>query len=295
MKARDFKGIIPPMMTAFTAEGEIYEKGTREIVDFIVPHVHGLYPCGTYGSGPMMSISERKKAAEIIIEQANGRVPVIVHVGTADTKNTVELARHAESIGAKAVGAITPYYNSYNEDAIFVHFQRLIQAVNIPVFLYNNPKTSGNPVSPGLLVRLAKEGLGGVKDSTFDIVNYYHSQIALQGFPELNLIVGTEAILVAAFDAGAQAAVTGLGNVYPELIRKLYDVYLEGDREKAMQIQMDVLELRQITKFGPTVPTCHAILKMRGVDAGYPRLPFMPVPAETEQRVKEALKKKGFL
>lgn len=295
MKARDFKGIIPPMMTAFTADGEIYDKGTREIVDFIVPHVHGLYPCGTYGSGPMMSIAERKKAAEIIIEQVNGRVPVIVHVGTADTKNTVELARHAESVGAKAVGAITPYYNNYNEDAIFVHFQRLIQAVNIPVFLYNNPKTSGNPVSPGLIVRLAKEGLGGVKDSTFDIVNYYHTQIALQGFPELNLIVGTEAILVAAFDAGAQAAVTGLGNVYPELIRKLYDVYLEGDRDKVMQIQNDVLEVRQITKFGPTVPTCHAILKMRGVDAGYPRLPFMPVSAETEQRVKEALKKKGLL
>ena len=295
MKARDFKGIIPPMMTAFTAEGEIYEKGTRNMVDFIVPHAHGLYPCGTYGSGPMMSISERKKAAEIIIEQVNGRVPVIVHVGTADTRNTVELARHAESNGAKAVGAITPYYNSYNEDAIFVHFQRLIQAVNIPVFLYNNPKASGNPVSPGLIVRLAKEGLGGVKDSSFDVVNYYHSQIALRGFPELNLIVGTEAILVAAFDAGAQGAVTGLGNVYPELIRKLYDVYLEGDRDKMMQIQMDVLELRQITKFGPTVPTCHAILKMRGVDAGYPRLPFMPVPPETEQRVKEALKKKGLL
>lgn len=295
MKASDFKGIIPPMMTAFTAEGEIYEKGTREIVDFIVPHVHGLYPCGTYGSGPMMSISERKKTAEIIIEQVNGRVPVIVHVGTADTKNTVELARHAESIGAKAVGAITPYYNSYNEDAIFVHFQRLIQAVNIPVFLYNNPKTSGNPISSNLLVRLAKEGLGGVKDSSFDIVNYYHSKIALKEFPELTLIIGTEAILVAAFDAGAQAAVTGLGNVYPELIRKLYDVYLEGDRDKVMQIQMDVLEVRQITKFGPTVPTCHAILKMRGVDSGYPRLPFMPVPAETEKRVQEALKKKGLL
>jgi len=295
MKATDFKGIIPPMMTAFTEDGEIYEKGTREIVDFILPHVQGLYPCGTYGSGPMMSIAERKKAAKIIIDQVNGRVPVIVHVGTADTKNTVELARHAEAMGAQAVGAITPYYNSYSEDAIFVHFQRLIHAVTIPVFLYNNPKTSGNPVSPNLLVRLAREGLGGVKDSSFDIINYYHSQMALKEFPELNLIIGTEALLVAAFDAGAQAAVTGLGNVYPELVRKLYDVYLEGDRQKLMQIQNDVLEVRQITKFGPTLPTCHAILKLRGIDCGYPRLPFTPVPAETEKRVKEALQKKGLL
>ena len=295
MKASDFKGIIPPMMTAFTEEGDIYEEGTRQIVDFIAPHVQGLYPCGTYGSGPMMSIAERKRAAEIIVDQAKGRVSVIVHVGTADTKNTVELARHAEAIGAQAVGAITPYYNSYSEDAIFVHFQRLINAVNIPVFLYNNPKVSGNSISPNLLVRLAKEGLGGVKDSSFDIINYYHSQIALKEFPELNLIIGTEAMLVAAFDAGAKAAVTGLGNVFPELIRKLYDAYLEGDREKIMRLQIDVLKVRQITKYGPTVPTCHGILKLRGIDAGYPRLPFTPVSAETEKRVKESLKSNGLI
>jgi dihydrodipicolinate synthase/N-acetylneuraminate lyase len=243
----------------------------------------------------MMSIAERKKAAEIIIDQTSGRVPVIVHVGTADTKNTVELARHAEAIGAKAVGAITPYYNSYSEDAIFVHFQRLIQAVSIPVFLYNNPKASGNSVSPSLIVRLAKEGLGGVKDSSFDIINYYHSKIALQKFPELNLIIGTEAMLVAAFDAGARAAVTGLGNVYPELIQKLYEAYLDGNRESLMQIQNDVLLVRQITKYGPTVPTCHAILKLRGIDSGYPRLPFTPVPPETEKRVKDALQGMGLL
>jgi len=295
MKASDFKGIIPPMMTAFTEEGEIYEEGTRQIVDFIVPHVQGLYPCGTYGSGPMMSIAERKRAAEIVVDQTKGRVPVIVHVGTADTKNTIELACHAEAIGARAVGAITPYYNNYSEDAIFIHFQRLINAVNIPVFLYNNPKSSGNSISPNLLVRLAKEGLGGVKDSSFDIINYYHSQIALKEFPELNLIIGTEAMLVAAFDAGAKAAVTGLGNVYPELIKKLYDTYLEGDREKLMQLQIDVLKIRQITKYGPTIPTCHAILKLRGIDAGYPRLPFTLVSTETEERVKESLKSSGLI
>ena len=103
MKPNEFKGIYPPMMTAFTEDGEIYEKGTRNIVDFIVPHVQGLYPCGTYGSGPMMSPEERKKVAEIVLDQVNGRVPVILHVGTADTKTTIELAQHAQSIGAGAL------------------------------------------------------------------------------------------------------------------------------------------------------------------------------------------------
>ena len=71
-----------------------------------------------------------------------------------------------------------------------------------------------------------------------------------------------------AFDAGAKAAVTGLGNVYPELVQKLYEAYLDGNRQKLMQVQNDVLKVRQITKYGPTVPTCHVILTLRGIEAG---------------------------
>jgi dihydrodipicolinate synthase/N-acetylneuraminate lyase len=295
MKPKDFKGIVPPIMTAFTQDGDVYEKGTRNIVEFIVPHVQGLYPCGTYGSGAMMSIGERRKAAEIILDQVNGRIPVIVHVGTADTKNTVELARHAQQKGAAAVGAIVPYYNKYTEDAIFVHFQHLIRSVDIPVFLYDNPGCSGNAVTPNLLIRLAKEGLAGIKDSTFDIVNYYYNRMALMDFPDLNLFSGTEAMFVAAFDAGATAAVAGLGNVYPDLMARFYQEYLKGDRKELMQTQEKVLRVRQITKFGPTIPTCHAILELRGVDAGFPRLPFQPVSSEIRERVEESLKQLQLL
>lgn len=290
MKAKDFRGIIPPMMTAFQKDGEIYEKGTREMVDFIVPHVQGLYPVGSYGSGPMMSIAERKRTAEIVIDQVRGRVPVIVHVGCSDTKNTVDLAKHAESVGAAAVGAVTPYYNEYDQQCIYTHFKTLLDSVRIPVFMYNNPKLSGNTPSLDTIRRLVKDGIAGVKDSTFDIVNYYHTAMALKKeFPDLNLIIGTEALLVAAFDAGAQAAVTGLGNVYPDLVEQLYQDYLSGDRRKLMETQMKVLRVRQITKFGLTVPTCHAILELRGVDAGVPRLPFTPVSLDVVQKVKAAL------
>jgi len=295
MRAKDFRGIIPPMMTAFTKDGEIYEKGIRNMVDFIVPHVQGLYPVGSYGSGPMMSIAERKRTAEIVIDQVNGRVPVIVHVGCADTKNTVDLARHAESIGAAGVGAVTPYYNEYGQDCIYVHFKSILDAVNIPVFLYNNPKLSGNTVSISTIEKLVNDGLAGVKDSTFDIVNYYHTRMALKDHPEVNLIIGTEAMLVATFDAGAQAAVTGLGNVYPDLMARLYQDYLSGDRKKMMETQELALRVRQITKFGPTVPTCHAILELRGVDAGYPRLPYTPVSSEIAQKVKAALQEINLL
>jgi dihydrodipicolinate synthase/N-acetylneuraminate lyase len=295
MKPKDFKGIIPPIMTAFTKDGQIYEKGTREIVDFIVPHVQGLYPCGTYGSGPMMSISERKRVAEIILEQTNGRVPVIIHSGTADTVTTLDLSKHAQENGAKAVGAICPYYVHHDDEAIYTHFKTLIDNLDIPVFLYDNPGASGYKVSDKALLRLAKAGLGGIKDSTFDIVNYYLTKVVLKDFPDMNLISGTEAVFVAAFDAGAQAAVTGLANVYPDFMSQFYKETISGDREKMMATQEKVLLARKVMKSGPTVPTCHAILKLRGIDGGYPRLPYTPVSAEIEEKVRKGFTELGLL
>ncbi len=176
-----------------------------------------------------------------------------------------------------------------------MHFKSLLDGVDIPVFLYNNPKLSGITPHIDTIKRLVNDGLAGIKDSTFDIVNYYHTAMALKQFPELNLIIGTEALLVAAFDAGGQAAVTGLGNVYPELVAQLHKDYQSGDRRKVMKTQETVLRVRQITKFGLTVPTCHAILGLRGVDAGVPRLPYTPVSPETVQRVKAALQELGLL
>lgn len=295
MKAIDFKGIIPPLMTPFTKEGDIYEKGLRELVEFTVPHVHGLYPVGTYGSGPLMSMVERKKTAEIIIDQVNKRIPVIIHVGTCDTKTTVELAKHAQAAGADAVGAIAPYYNPLTDESIFEHFRALVESVDIPTFVYNNPHISGNPIKPETLKALADVGLRGVKDSSFDLVNFYMYKMAVKDYADFNVIIGTEAIFLAAFESGATGAVVGVGNIYPELLNKMYTEYLNGDIESAKKTQFDVLKVRAITKYAPTVPIMHAILKMRGIDSGHPRMPFLTISSDVENKVKAALKEMNLL
>ncbi len=101
-----FSGIIPPIITCFDKEGRFDPIRQREIVRFLSQYVQGFYPCGTYGSGPLMSLEERKKVAETVIKE-KGNTFVIVHVGAASTADAVDLARHAEAAGADAVGAIT--------------------------------------------------------------------------------------------------------------------------------------------------------------------------------------------
>ena len=148
MKAIDFKGIIPPIQTAFHADGTVNKEGTRNIVRFTLPHVQAYYPLGTYGVGPLMSPDERKVALEVILDETNGKVPVIAHVGCPDTKNAVELVKHAKAAGAAAVGSISPYYSPNLPDKyLYQYFMDLMDAAgDLPVFVYNNAHYCQNTI-----------------------------------------------------------------------------------------------------------------------------------------------------
>jgi dihydrodipicolinate synthase/N-acetylneuraminate lyase len=86
-----------------------------------------------------------------------------------------------------------------------------------------------------------------------------------------------------------------MGNIFPEVMRKLYDEYQAGNREAAMDVQRHILRIRAITKAGPTVPIMHDILKMRGIDAGYPRSPFIPISESTRKQVEQEMRALGLL
>lgn len=283
-----FKGIIPPLITSFDKDGNVYEKGQREIIEFLIPYIDAVYPCGTYGSGPLMSIEERKKVAEIIIDQINGRIHTIIHVGSASTRDTIDLAKHAQKIGADAVGAITPFYYKYNEKEIINHFKLLADSVSIPVYVYNNPSSAGNTVTPSMLNQLSKEGVAGVKDSSFDLVNFYLYQDAVEN-PDFNFIVGTEAIALGSFLSGGTAAICGVANVIPEPLHELWQLVKKKKWEEAQEVQLKIIRIRKIMKMGSTLTNCYAILKMRGIDAGQPRLPYLSVSDDIYKKIENEL------
>ena len=273
-KEQKIGGIIPPMLTAFDKEGDFDEGAQREIVSFLVDKVHGLYPCGTYGSGVLMNVEERKKVAEVIIDEVGGRIPVIMHVGGASTRSVVELAEHAEKAGATAVAAVPPIYYGFKEPEVERHFKSLVDAVSIPVLIYNNPKTTGVSISAPFLNQLAQIGLSGVKDSSFDIMVFYNylRTVKKEGFIP---IVGTEALLLPAVAMGGHGSVSGLANALPEPVVDLFNSVKQGDMEKAVPLQSKVSAMRDIMHYGPTLPMIQAVLRRRGINAGYPRLPFV--------------------
>jgi len=288
-----FKGIIPPLITCFTKDGKFDEKAQREFVRFQAKHVDGFYPCGTYGSGPLMTVEERKRVAKIVVEE-KGPCTVIVHIGAINTNQSVELAQHAESIGADAVGAIPPFYYKYPQDQLLDHFRAIIKSVDIPVFLYNNPGLSGNPISPEILAILADEGLAGVKDSAFDLVNFYMYLLKVKN-PDFIFIVGTEAIAAPALDAGAVGVISGLANVFPEFMASFYQTWKKQDPKKTGEHQLKVIKARAILKYGPTLTMSYAVLRMRGMNPGYPRNPYQEIPPALYEKAEKELREMGLL
>jgi 4-hydroxy-tetrahydrodipicolinate synthase len=293
----ELQGIIPPLTTPFTKDGDVYEEGLCGLVGFqIEKGSHGLFICGTYGSGPIMTIEERKQVHEIVVDQAKGRITVVAHVGTTSTAQSVELAKHAEAVGADYVASISPYYHRHDERTVVEYFSALVRAVEIPVYVYNNPKASGVTITPSFLHHLADVGVQGIKDSGFSFIELTHFMLAMEDVPEFRFIVGTEALALPAFMVGAKGSVAGLANAFPELVVQLWDLFQAREYREAARVQMRVIKARQILHIpSSTNAACYAVLHERGVDVGYPKLPVLPVREDRRVAMIAGFKEMGLL
>ena len=152
------RGIVLPSPTVFLEDGSVDEKLMRELTDwFVACGVHAFFVLGSYGQGPAMTPEERKKVAEIIVQQVKHRVPVVVHVGAVDPYTAIDLGKHAKSIGAEAIGHVGPYYYAdRSEYEIIEHFKMVDRALGMPILVYNNPRYSGYNIHPAFMARLVE-------------------------------------------------------------------------------------------------------------------------------------------
>ena len=151
-----FSGSIVALITPFQ-DGEFDESAFRALVDWQISEgTDALVPCGTTGESPTLDHAEHKRVVEVCIEAAAGRVPVIAGTGSNCTAEAIELTRHAKQAGAAAALVVTPYYNKPTQDGLFRHYQAIVEAVDLPVIIYNIPPRSVIDMSVDTMARLAK-------------------------------------------------------------------------------------------------------------------------------------------
>jgi 4-hydroxy-tetrahydrodipicolinate synthase len=290
-----FEGIICPMISPFTADGKIYADGVKSLIEFLHENgVNGIFVCGTYGLGPAMSIDERKRIAELAVEYASGNMDVIIHVGSSNVDTSIELAKHAEDVGADAVASTPPFYYKYDDDGVYNFFKSLIEKVDIPVFVYNIPPRVGYGITPSLLKRIADEGARGIKDTSGDIILFYQFMMAVKS-RDFKFFVGTERLMLPSMIAGGHGCVAGLSNAFPEIIIEFYKMLKNGRYKEAVERQFFIIELRDIMYSVPNIPATYAVLKLRGIDVGYPKPPHKPLSDEELERLKLRLREKNLL
>ena len=291
------QGVVPPMITPFDREGELDIANLERLVEFLKENVNGLYICGSYGSGPLMNVEERIKVAEVCVKVVSGKIPIIAHTGTTNTRDTVELTRHAEKTGCDGAAAVGPYYFHHGKDGVLAFYEAMLEAVSpgYPIYLYHNPKFSGYEISLEVIKRLKDHGLHGIKDATFDILKFATYMREL-GADEFDVVLGTESMWLPSRALGAEAYIPGLGNVFPEICGKMWQEGMDNDFEACRRTQFEVNQLREVMYLArSTQLAVYAMLEIRDVIQAYPRSPFVPATEEEKANIRKALDGLGIL
>ncbi|MBE7529175.1 MAG: dihydrodipicolinate synthase family protein [Chloroflexi bacterium] len=283
-------GVTPAMATPVLADG--YTVNTAvipQLADFLIQAgVRGLFVGGTTGEGVLLAETERMRLHEAALAAADGRVPVILHIGTNRLDTAVTLARHAAELGADAIAVVTPYFYGMDDDGLAAYYETLAASVpELPLLLYDIPQMATNGISPELFARLGNSipSLAGIKTSRGDAQIIRRHIVAA---PERAMVlVGNEAIALGSLAMGAHGLISGLSTAVPEPFVALTAAFAAGNLTEAQRQHRLINRLLPCLPAGARIGGIKQILTERGLDVGtavppraMPDKPIWPVMVE---------------
>jgi len=294
-----FGGLMPAMVTPFDERGELDLAATEAVIErFLEAGVSGISPLGSTGEASHLTADERRRFAEEVTGMVAGRVPVVVGVGFSGTRETVELASHAQEAGADAVLVVSPFYWKVGEEGLFRHFATVAEAVDIPVVIYNLPMLTGIDLSASLIGRLASEypNVVGLKDT---VTEYFHTVAVLREIkptiPDFSVLSGWEDLILPSLLAGADGSICAFANVAPELFVNLVEAAKSGDLTKAAELHRRVLTLVTLGAYSdPAMGAIKLAMKKLGVPIS-PTVRGPALPATDEEDIETVLRDVGLL
>lgn len=292
MSKLELEGIFPPHITPFTHEGEVDEEALRRCVKFWVNGgVSGLVPCGSNGEAPYLSQEERRRVIEIVLDEVHGKVPVIPGTGSMSTRETILLTRDARDLGADAALVVTPFYFKLSNKEIYEHYRAVVEAVDLPIVIYNVPKFTGFSLDPNVVFQLISkyDNIVGIKDSSGSI-SQITEIIRLVG-EKVSVLAGTGDVILPTLMLGGKGAVVAVANFAPKMCVDLYNAFKGDNYEEASRLQQQIFYLNEVlVKKYNQLSAIKAALSMLGLPSGYPRRPALPLDEEEKNYIKDALK-----
>lgn len=248
MASKRLSGIVPPIGTPLTSDERVDEKGMRKLVDHLLKNgVHAIFANGGMGAFALLTDQEQARAVEIVIDQVNGRVPVMAGAADTSTKRVVEKAKRMAGLGADYISILPPYYFSLTTETVTKFYLDVAAAIPNPIVIYDNPYTTHYRIPLDAIFQLAEiPHIVGLKESDQDVERWQSLTRHFKGHPEFSVLIGTEGLIKVALLLGADGVVSGLHNVAPHLALDLYRSVQSGDVEAADLAQQKLIELFSI-------------------------------------------------
>ena len=306
MKQNGFRGIIPPLVTPLTPDGDVDVPSLKRLTRYTVDGgVDGLWVLGATGQFHTLTERQRDVVSDTVIQEVNGKVPVLIGCIDTSPERCIERGRKAKASGADAIFATTPIYDKVTQVEVFTHFRRIHECVDLPMLAYDASYATQTPMEIETVVQLAEEGtLVGIKDSA-DFSDFPHLLAQLRHLPEFSVLTGHTCLADAAFLLGASGCVPTLGNLIPSTYAGIRAAANRADWASATKLQREAVSLHNIQRcWQPTsisivaksLGLCKTVLKLLGViDCSNPGYPYPCPTPEQEDRVRAGLESLGIL
>lgn len=290
-----YKGIFPAFYACYDENGEVSAERTKALVEFLIEKgVSGLYVGGSSGECIYLGVEERKKTLEAVMEAAKGRITIIAHVACNNTKDSCELARHAQKVGADAIAAIPPIYFRLPEKAIAKYWNDISAAApDMDFVIYNIPQLAGVSLTLSLLDEMLKNPkVIGIKNSSMPVqdIQMFKRQAKING-RDIVVFNGPDEQFISGRVIGADAGIGGTYAVMPEVYVEMNKALAEGKLDKALELQNAANEVTyaMCSAQGNMYAVAKAVLKERtGIDFGGVREPLLNLQIGDEEVVKKA-------
>lgn len=288
-----YRGVIPAFYACYDDQGEVSVERTRALARHLIGKgVQGLYVGGSSGECIYQGVEERKRALEAVMEEARGKVTIIAHVACNNTRDSRELAAHAESQGVDAIAAIPPIYFHLPEHAIAQYWNDISAAApNTDFIIYNIPQLAGVALTLPLLREMKKNpNVVGVKNSSAPVQDIQMWRD--EGGDNFVVFNGPDEQFVSGLAAGACGGIGGTYAVMPELFLKARTLLLEGKVEDARQIQNEICRIiyAMCSAKGNLYAVMKGILAKKGLELGGVRAP-MPGLKDGDEKIVDACAK----
>ena len=295
-----FGGAFTALITPMKDNGDVDYDGFKRLINFQLEQgIDGLVPLGTTGETPTLDEGEEEKLIRIAVDEAKGKIPVIVGSGSNDTKHMVIYTKRARDMGADAALVVTPYYNKPNDDGLLRHFEAAAGA-GIPIVVYNIASRTGRNIPTPMMEKIAAiPGVAGVKEASGDLAQM-SEVLQTIAFPRragpnpFAVLSGDDAFTLPLIALGGGGIISVISNIVPARVKALAKACLSGDFEEGRRIHFELLPLMKAAFIETNPVPIKQAMRWAGLPAGPARLPLGKLDPKNEAQLRAAMKNLGI-